>query len=90
MSLFCHQLMAKDAASFASTDRVKPEGNPSITRVNPTIASMCARIGQEALRQHSLVLVGLASVVRSRPELVMCLVGLVLLAASAIMTALAI
>lgn len=47
-------------------------------------------IGQEALRQHSPVLVGLASVVRSGPELVMFLVGLLLLAASAIMTAVAI
>ena len=47
-------------------------------------------IGQEALRQHSLVLVGLASVVRSGPELVMFLVGLLLLAASAIMAAAAI
>lgn len=47
-------------------------------------------IGQEALRQHSLVLVGLAGVVRSGPELIMFLVGLLLLAASAIMTAVAI
>lgn len=44
-------------------------------------------IGQEALRQHSVVLVGLAGVVRSGPELIMFLVGLLLLAASAIMTA---
>ena len=47
-------------------------------------------IGQEALRQHSLVLVGLAGVVRSGPELIMFLVGLLLLAASAITTAVAI
>lgn len=47
-------------------------------------------IGQEALRQHSVVLVGLAGVVRSGPELIMFLVGLLLLAASAIMTAVAI
>jgi hypothetical protein len=47
-------------------------------------------IGQEALRQHSLVLVGLASVVRSGPELIMFLVGLLLLAASAVMAAAAI
>jgi hypothetical protein len=47
-------------------------------------------IGQEAVRQHSVVLVGLASVVRSGPELIMFLVGLLLLAASGIMTAAAI
>jgi hypothetical protein len=47
-------------------------------------------IGQEAVRQHSVALVGLASVVRSGPELIMFLVGLLLLAASGIMTAAAI
>jgi hypothetical protein len=47
-------------------------------------------IGQEALRQHSAALVGLAGVVRSGPELIMFLVGLLLLAASAIMAAAAI
>jgi hypothetical protein len=47
-------------------------------------------IGQEALRQHSLTLVGLATVVRSGPELIMFLVGLLLLAASGITTAVAI
>ena len=47
-------------------------------------------IGEEALRQRSLALVGLASVVRSGPELVMFLIGLLLLAASAIVTAVAI
>jgi len=44
-------------------------------------------IGQEALRQHSLALVGLANVVRSGPELIMFLLGLVLLAVSAIIVA---
>ena len=47
-------------------------------------------IGQEAIRQHSVVLVGLAGIVRSGPELIMFLVGLLLLAASGIMTAAAI
>ena len=47
-------------------------------------------IGEEALRQRSLALVGLASVVRSGPELIMFLIGLLLLAASAIVTAVAI
>jgi hypothetical protein len=47
-------------------------------------------IGQEAVRQHSVALVGLASVVRSGPELIMFLIGLLLLAASGIMTAAAI
>jgi hypothetical protein len=47
-------------------------------------------IGQEAVRQRSVVLVGLASVVRSGPELIMFLVGLLLLAASGIMMAAAI
>jgi hypothetical protein len=47
-------------------------------------------IGQEAVRLHSVTLVALAGVVRSGPELIMFLVGLLLLAASAIMTAVAI
>ena len=47
-------------------------------------------IGAEALRQHSLALVGLAGVVRSGPELIMFLIGLLLLAASGIMAAVAI
>jgi len=47
-------------------------------------------IGHEAVRLHSVTLVALAGVVRSGPELIMFLVGLLLLAASAIMTAVAI
>jgi hypothetical protein len=47
-------------------------------------------IGAEALRQHSLALVGLAEVVRSGPELIMFLIGLLLLAVSGIMAAVAI
>ena len=47
-------------------------------------------IGQEALKEHSTALVGLASVVRSGPELVMFLIGLLLLAISAIIAAVAI
>jgi hypothetical protein len=47
-------------------------------------------IGQEALKQHSTELVGLAAVVRSGPELVMFLIGLLLLAVGAIMAAVAI
>lgn len=44
-------------------------------------------IGQEAVRQKSAALVGLASVVRSGPGLDMFVVGLVLLAVGAIMVA---
>ncbi len=46
-------------------------------------------IGQEALRQQSIALVSLASVVRSGPGLVMFLVGLILLALSAMIAAIA-
>lgn len=47
-------------------------------------------IGQEALKQHSAALVSLADVVRGGPELVMFGVGLLLIAVSAILVALAI
>jgi len=47
-------------------------------------------IGQEALKQHSTALVALAEVVRTGPELVMFLIGLLLLGAGAIMAATAI
>ena len=47
-------------------------------------------IGQEALSEHNAALVGLANVVRSGPELVMFAVGLLLIAAGAIMAATAI
>ena len=47
-------------------------------------------IGQEALRQHSSSLVGLATSVRSGPQLVMFLLGLLLVAVAAIMAAMAI
>jgi hypothetical protein len=47
-------------------------------------------IGQEALRQHSVALLSLASVVRSGAGLVMFLVGLLLLALGAIMSATAV
>ena len=44
-------------------------------------------IGQEAIRQQSAALMGLAAVVRSGPGLIMFLVGLVLLAAAAVAVA---
>jgi hypothetical protein len=47
-------------------------------------------IGQEALRQHSSSLVGLASEVRSGPQLIMFLLGLLLVAVAAIMAAIVI
>jgi hypothetical protein len=47
-------------------------------------------IGQDALRQHSVALLSLASVVRSGAGLVMFLVGLLLLALGAIMGATAV
>jgi hypothetical protein len=47
-------------------------------------------IGQEAVKEHNVALVSLASVVRSGPELVMFGVGLLLLAVAAIMTAFAV
>jgi len=47
-------------------------------------------IGQEALRQHNATLVGLADVVRGGPQEVMFGVGLLLIAVSAIMVAIAI
>jgi hypothetical protein len=47
-------------------------------------------IGQEALKQHSVALVQLASIVRSGPQLAMFLVGLLLLALGAIMVATAV
>lgn len=47
-------------------------------------------IGQEALREHSVALVSLASVVRSGPELVMFLLGLLLLGVGALMVAAAV
>lgn len=47
-------------------------------------------IGQEALRQHNVALVNLASDVRSGPQLVMFGVGLLLLAIGAILAAIAI
>lgn len=46
-------------------------------------------LGQEALRQHSTSPLGLAEVIRSGPGLAMFLAGLLLLAASAITTAMA-
>lgn len=47
-------------------------------------------IGQAALNEHNAALVGLANVVRSGPELVMFVVGLLLIGAGAIMVAMAI
>ena len=47
-------------------------------------------LGQEALKEHSVALVGLASVVRSGAGLVMFLVGLLLLAIGAVMGATAV
>lgn len=47
-------------------------------------------IGQEALRQHSAALVGLAPVIRGEPELLMFMVGLLLLAISTILAAIAV
>lgn len=47
-------------------------------------------IGQEALRQQSSSLVGLASAVRSGPQLIMFLLGLLLIAAAAVMAAIVI
>jgi hypothetical protein len=47
-------------------------------------------IGQEALRQHSTSLMDLAPVIRGGPQLYMFLVGLVLIAASAVMVATAV
>jgi hypothetical protein len=47
-------------------------------------------LGQEALKEHSVALVGLAQMVRSGPGLVMFLGGLVLLAGGAIMLATAV
>ncbi len=47
-------------------------------------------IGQEAVRQHGVALVSLTNVVRTGPQLVMFLVGLLLIALSAIMVATAV
>ncbi len=47
-------------------------------------------IGQEAVRQHTVALVSLVNVVRTGPQLVMFLVGLLLIALSAIMVATAV
>ena len=47
-------------------------------------------IGQEALKEHSASLVGLASVVRSGPQLIMFLLGLLLIAVAATIAAVAI
>jgi hypothetical protein len=47
-------------------------------------------IGQEALRQHSSSLVGLAADVRSGPQLIMFLIGLLTIAIAAVMAAVAI
>jgi hypothetical protein len=47
-------------------------------------------IGQEALSEHNAALVGLANVVRSGPEVVMFVIGLLLITAGAIMAATAI
>ena len=47
-------------------------------------------IGQEAIKEHSTALVGLAAVVRSGPQLVMFLIGLLLLGVGAIIAAAAI
>ena len=47
-------------------------------------------IGQEALRQHSSSLVGLAADVRSGPQLIMFLIGLLTFAIAAVMAAVAI
>lgn len=44
-------------------------------------------IGQEALRQHSAALVGLAASVRSGPQLIMFLLGLLTIAAAGVMVA---
>ena len=47
-------------------------------------------IGQEALRQHNAALVGLAAVIRGEPQLTMFMAGLLLIAVSAIMVAIAV
>ncbi len=47
-------------------------------------------IGQEALRQHSSSLLGLASAVRSAPQLIMFLLGLLAIAVAAVMAAIVI
>lgn len=47
-------------------------------------------IGQEALRQHNAALLSLAAAVRGEPQLVMFMAGLLLIAVSAILVAIAI
>ena len=47
-------------------------------------------VGQEALRQHSAALISLAPVIRGEPELLMFTVGLLLLAVSAVVAAIAV